>query len=134
MDPAGIDWTAVIIASIAAGSATIAAWQARIASREIRENNRLLATAGPVTIGEHIDAIQADLVEQHRRVQAVAEAKLEADARLARAALQAVAKLASARDRPAPVTEVAREAAVEVLVAAAETAAAMSGPPPVDPT
>lgn len=104
VDPAGLDWTAIILALIAAASATFAAWLGWV-------NAKMLRTNSGKTIGQHIEALQGELAQ-------IADAKLLADARLASAALVAVSKLARETQEDMALTVEARRTAADVLAKA----------------
>jgi hypothetical protein len=120
-DVAAIDWTAVIIASIAAFSAIFAAWQARLNSKQIRENSRMITTSNGKTIGEYVENLHLEMAR-------IAEDKAVSDAALAAAALVAVARLAVATEPP-PMSDQAEKEAVALVSDAKETAKLLRGKP-----
>lgn len=118
-DVTNIDWTAVIIASIAAFSAIFAAWQARLNSKQIRENSRMISTSNGKTIGEYVENLHSDMIS-------MAEEKAVSDAALAAAALVAVARLAVATE-PQPMSEQAEQEALALVTDAKETVRLLKG-------
>jgi hypothetical protein len=110
-----IDWTAVILALIAAWSATYAGWVSRQNAKALKETKQLLKTNSGKTIGEHIEHLEGELAH-------IAQEKVAADAQLAAAALVAVARLAVATEPP-PMSKQAEAAAQDLLTDAEETAA-----------
>jgi len=124
---AGVDWTSVIVAAIGALASAFAAYMASQASKQsrqaveqARQNNLLLKTNSGKTIGEHIEELQADQIVLRGELARIAEDKLKADAALAAASLEAVAKLTAAADLHIQETA---SATVEALLAKADKTA-----------
>lgn len=110
---AASDWSTVIVAAISALAAAYAAWLAK-------QNGADLRTNGPLTIGQHVSGLQAELAS-------IAQAKLVADAQLASAALTAVARLTDGKD--SALSAAADLAAKNLL----QTAASLTSPTHLTP-
>lgn len=104
-----------IIAALVAAPGTYAAYLSWC-------SNKVLRTPGRLTIGEQVDALQADQLVLREELASIAEAKVLADARLASAALAAIARLAPGDSHDAMLLEAAGAAAERVEVEAERVA------------
>jgi hypothetical protein len=95
---ADLDWTSIILGVITSITAMFAAWMAKQAAAQSRQNNQLLKTNSGLTIGQHIERLEEGEIVLRTELQAIARAKLEADAVLAAESLKAIAKLTAAAD------------------------------------
>jgi hypothetical protein len=115
-----VDWTSVIIAIVGASAAMFSAYMAKQAATASRNNSILLKTNSGKTIGEHIEQLQEDQLVLRDELSAIAQAKLKADALLAAASIEAIAKLTAAAD--IHIQETATRAADDLLGQAQKTA------------
>ena len=115
-----VDWTSVIIAIIGAAAAMFSAYMAAQAAKASKTNSLLLKTNSGKTIGQHIEELQEDQIVLRDELSVIAREKVKADAQLAAASLEAIAKLTAAAD--IHIQETATRAASDLLGQAEQTA------------
>lgn len=118
------DVTLILLVSLGTLSAVLAGGMATFTARQSRLIAIMLKTNEGKTIGQHVEQFQEDQVVLRSELQNIAREKLKADAALAAASLEAIAKLTAASD--SNMIETAKMSAAAVMAQADRTALLMT--------